>query len=147
MTQLNPINLSKHHCDLAVIKCIDFRFRQADQQFIEHQFGVTDFDLIGWPGAAKAVVHDEAMREKMTSTVKNVCSGLHAIKKLVILNHWDCGGYGGSQAFSSVDEEAATYESDLRQARDILQPELVGIEIIMAYSRAAEGGVTYIIVQ
>ncbi len=137
------LDLNKHHCELAVIKCIDFRFREVDQQFINQQFRLEDFDLIAWPGAAKAIVHDDIMREKMIATIKNVCCGLHTIKKLVILNHWDCGGYGGSKAFASAEAEAAAYETDLRQAKEVLQTQLTGVEILMAYSRGTDTGVTY----
>lgn len=141
--ELQKFILEKHHCDIAVLKCIDFRFREADQQFIQEQFGVTDFDLIAWPGAAKSVAHDETMRANIIATVKNVCCNLHSVKKLIVLNHWDCGGYGGSQAFASADAEAAAYEQDLRQAKSILENQVPGVEIVVAYSRFSGAGLQY----
>lgn len=132
---IQPFDLNKHHCDVAVLKCIDFRFRESDQQFICEQFQVTKFDLLAWPGAAKSIVHDEVMREKNITAVKNVCVGLHSIKKLVILNHWDCGGYGGSKGFTSPEAEQEAYSQDLLQAKEIISAAIPGIEIILAYSR------------
>ncbi|MFH0873994.1 MAG: carbonic anhydrase [Candidatus Komeilibacteria bacterium] len=141
--QQSEFNLDRHHCDLAVLKCIDFRFREADQKFIQETFGVRDFDLITWPGAAKAIVTDELMREQTVNVLKNVCIGLHGIKKLVILNHWDCGGYGGSKAFASAEVEADTYNKDLIQAKQLLETHLAGVEIILAFSRSSDSGLNY----
>ena len=135
--------LNKHHCELAVLKCIDFRFREADQRFISQQFGVSDFDLIAWPGAAKSIVHDQAMRDNLAATIQNVCCDLHGVKRLVLLNHWDCGGYGGSRAFASAAAEAEIYRNDLRQARELLQPNLPQVEIILAFSQMSDSGLDY----
>jgi|GEM_PF-896033 len=144
--EIQGFELTKHHCDLAVLKCIDFRFREVDQLFITEQFGVTDFDLVAWPGAAKSVVHDEVMRKKVVTTIKNVCCELHGIKKLVILNHWDCGGYGGSKAFVSTEAEVAAYCSDLTQAKQALEAHLSGVEIVTAYSQMSDSGLQYHII-
>ena len=101
--------LNKHECPLAVIKCVDWRFRESDQEFIYKGLGFEDFDLYAWPGAAKEVLKDNGFKRSFTEKVVAVSKNLHNIKKLLLLWHWDCGGYGGSKAFKTPEEEQETY--------------------------------------
>jgi hypothetical protein len=137
-------NLDKHECPLAVIKCVDFRFRESDQEFVVQGLGFTDFDLYSWPGAAKAVLRQNGFKKELVDNLVSVSRGLHSIKKLLLLWHWDCGGYGGSKAFASAQEEEEAYRKDLQAVKDILAKELPeDLEIIMAYSKIVPQGLEY----
>ncbi|PIR07095.1 MAG: hypothetical protein COV55_01550 [Candidatus Komeilibacteria bacterium CG11_big_fil_rev_8_21_14_0_20_36_20] len=141
-------NLNEHHCPLAVIKCIDFRFRKSDQEFIEEALGYDKFDLFAWPGSGKEILNDNGFKTSFIEKVVSVSKNLHGVEKLLLLWHWDCGGYGGSKNFSSAEEEEETYKKDLLRAKEILAKELPDdLEIIMAYSRAHPQGLEYIIVE
>jgi hypothetical protein len=62
--------------------------------------------------------------------------------------HWDCGGYGGSKAFTTADEEEKTYRRDIQTVKDMLAKELPeDQEIIMAYSKKVPQGLEYTIVE
>ena len=136
--------LEKHECSLAVIKCVDWRFRESDQEFVTKGLGFEDFDLYAWPGAAKEVLKDNGFKRGFSEKIVAVSKNLHNIKKLLLLWHWDCGGYGGSKAFNSPEEEQETYEKDLRTVKDMLKSELPeDLEIIMAYSKATPQGLEY----
>ncbi|MCR4280529.1 MAG: hypothetical protein NUV82_03845 [Candidatus Komeilibacteria bacterium] len=137
-----------HHCDLAVIKCIDFRFRESDQEFIRSTFSTEDFDMFAWPGAAKQSLDSSIWKNDFIAKVKNVCIGLHGVRKLVLLWHWDCGGYGGSKAFASESAEESKYRSDLQTVKDSLVKHLPDLEIEMAYSKAiAEDELEYTLIR
>lgn len=137
-------NLNKHECPLAVIKCVDFRFRESDQEFIEKGLGFADFDLYSWPGAAKAVLRQNGFKTEFVEHIVSVSRGLHKIKKLLLLWHWDCGGYGGSKDFIDASAEEEKYQQDLQAVKDILAKELPDdLEIIMAYSKPAPQGLEY----
>lgn len=138
-------NLDKHECPLAVIKCVDFRFRESDQEFIEKGLGFKDFDLYSWPGSAKDVLKNNGFKTDFVDKIVSVSIGLHSIKKLLLLWHWDCGAYGGSKKFSSDDDQEAAYIKDMTTVRDMLAKELPDdLEIIIAYSKSAPQGLEYI---
>ena len=140
--------LDMHECPLAVIKCVDFRFRRTDQEFVERGLGFEDFDLFAWPGAAKDVLKDNGFKKSFIEYVVSVSRGLHGIKKLLLLWHWDCGGYGGSKNFPSADEEENTYLRDMHRVKDMLAKELPDdLEIIMAYSKRGPQGLEYKVVE
>jgi hypothetical protein len=141
-------NLDKHECPLAVIKCVDFRFRKTDQEFVERGLGFEDFDLYAWPGAAKDVLKNNGFKTSFIEYVVSVSRGLHKVKKLLLLWHWDCGGYGGSKNFVSAEEEENIYIKDMNTVRDMLAKELPDdLEIIMAYSKAGPQGLEYKLVE
>ncbi|PWB38483.1 MAG: hypothetical protein C3F02_03965 [Parcubacteria group bacterium] len=141
-------NLSKHDCPLAVIKCVDFRFREADQEFIASGLGFKDFDLYAWPGAGKEILNGNGFKKTFVEKIVNVSINLHHIKKLLLLWHHDCGAYGGSKNFASAVAEEETYQKDLRAAKDMLAAELPAeLEIIMAYSKTAPQGLEYVVIE
>ena len=43
---------------------------------------------------------------------------LHGVREVLLLNHEDCGAYGGAQAFPDEASERDRHQSDLRGARD-----------------------------
>jgi len=138
-------NLDKHECPLAVIKCVDFRFRESDQEFVAKGLGFKDFDLYAWPGSAKDVLKNNGFKVDFTDKVVAVSKNLHNVKKLLLLWHWDCGGYGGSKNFKSPEEEEEQYKKDLQTVKDMLSKDLPeDLEIIMAYSKPVPQGLEYI---
>lgn len=141
-------SLSKHECPLAVIKCVDFRFRSSDQEFVEAGLGYKDFDLYSWPGSAKDVLKNNGFKVSFTEKIVAVSKNLHNVKKLLLLWHWDCGGYGGSKNFADAKAEEATYLKDLQTVKEMLVKDLPqDLEILMAYSKPAPQGLEYILVE
>lgn len=141
-------NLDKHECPLAIIKCVDWRFRESDQEFVVKHLGFTDFDLYSWPGSAKEVLNNNGFKASFIQKIISVSRNMHSIKKLLLLWHWDCGAYNGSKAFVSPTKEEETYLKDLQTVKDILAKELPeDLEIILAYSKAVPQGLEYILVE
>ena len=140
--------LDMHECPLVVIKCVDFRFRKSDQEFVERCLGFDNFDLFAWPGAAKDVLKNNGFKKSFIEYVISVSIGLHKVKKLLLLWHWDCGAYGGSKAFSSAEEEKAAYLKDIATVKDMLSKELPDdLEIITAFSKSGPQGLEYSIIE
>ncbi len=140
--------LAKHDCSLAVIKCVDFRFRESDQEFIASGLGFKDFDLYAWPGSAKEVLNGNGFKKTLVEKIVAVSINLHQVKKLLLLWHYDCGAYGGSKNFASATVEEEAYQKDLRAVKDMLAGELPAeLEIIMAYSKPAPQGLEYIVLE
>ncbi len=110
---------ARFDCDTAVITCIDFRFAVANQEFINDTLGLKDnYDHISIPGSIYNMVNPETrdlLFSKFTLSVR-----LHLIKRVIIISHKDCGGYGGSASFGSEIAEYETLCADLRKAKTLL---------------------------
>ncbi|MBT7553383.1 hypothetical protein HN670_02845, partial [bacterium] len=91
-----------------------------------------------------AVLRQNGFKTELVEHIVSVSRGLHKIKKLLLLWHWDCDSYGGSKEFTDAQAEEEAYYKDLQSVRDILTKELPDdLEIIMAYSKPAPQGLEY----
>lgn len=139
--------MEKHHCSTVVVGCIDFRFREANDAFIEEGLGEKDFDTINFPGGGKNFVADTPERESFVKAIEKVCVDLHGVKRIVLLNHWDCGAYGGSKHFHDAAEEEETHKADLERAKDFLQGRFPDLEIVTAYNKLNGDSLEYHVIE
>ena len=125
-----PVNhqTARSDCDTLVITCIDYRFANANQEFINETLGLKDnYDHISIPGSIYNLVNPETREllfSKFALSVK-----LHLINRVVIISHKDCGGYGGSATFGSDIAESETLTTDLRNARALLIEKYPTLEV------------------
>lgn len=129
-----------HHCEAVVLTCIDFRFWRQTLEYIENELGIKSFDFPSLPGAAKAInecISDDDIAMKCVSVPRD----LHHAKKLVIVNHQDCGAYGGSQVFNGdkVAEENF-HEQELKKAKEKIAAKYPDLQIILLYAKLADNG-------
>ena len=127
--QFNYKNI--HKCEALVITCIDFRFWEAIVKYLKEEKEIGDFDITTFPGAAKMIVENKEGCPAKSSA--DVSCNLHGSKKIIIINHADCGAYGGRKAFASREEEKQKHLSDLRGAIEILRPDYKDVEISGIY--------------
>lgn len=121
----------EHHCDAAVIICVDFRFTDAYLAGVKETFGIRTFDMWAVPGAAKNFVDpsNESFAQSLIEKIKQVSVGLHNIKKIIVLDHADCGAYGGRNAFENLDAENSKHSEDLQKTREVLGKHFPDLEI------------------
>ena len=63
------------------------------------------------------------------------------LQKIVIVNHADCGAYGGSKEFKGDDEaEQKFHEGELQKAKEKILKYYPGKEVILAYAKLVDGG-------
>jgi len=109
----------KSDCDTILITCIDYRFAYRNQEFLNNKLDLQDnYDHISIPGSIYNLVNpntQEVVLNKILST-----KSFHLTKRIIIIAHKDCGGYGGSSAFGSDIAEEEYLSEDLRKAREIL---------------------------
>jgi hypothetical protein len=121
-----------------IVRCMDYRFRVCDQAFIEMQLGIKNFDLIGLPGADLSL--SLGMKGKLTKVILSSIDTsirLHKIKGIIVLGHWDCGGY---PAYDEDDAEADAHEQSLVKALKFLRGKYPKLKVSGAYSRLFEEG-------
>ena len=66
---------------------------------------------------------------------------LHHVQKIVIVNHADCGAYGGVEQFNGdLEAEQKFHEGELQKAKEKILKNYPGKEIILAYAKLVDGG-------
>ncbi|MDR3558988.1 MAG: hypothetical protein P4L62_01685 [Candidatus Pacebacteria bacterium] len=127
-----------HACDAVVLTCIDFRFWKETVEFIEKELGIKSFDFPSLPGAAKAI-NDCLVDTDVAMQCIGVPCNLHHAKKIVIVNHQDCGAYGGSGKFNGDDaEEQKFHESELAKAKEKIATKFSEKEFVLIYAKLTD---------
>ncbi len=107
-----------HEVKNLVISCIDFRFRPKVSEWIDQTLG-GESDLVCLAGSSKSI-NDESS-QKIILNQLHIASELHGIQTVYILDHIDCGAYGGSDAFNNKkNDEIAMHTEALRQSAQII---------------------------
>lgn len=134
-----------HHCEAVVLCCIDFRFWRETLEFVEKELGIKNYDFPKIPGAAKYINEKNDLAMQCIS----VPCGLHHAEKIVIVNHQDCGAYGGSAKFNNDSEaEQKFHEAELRKAKNIIAEKYPDKEIILIYAKLVDekDGIEFIVI-
>ncbi len=102
-----------------VISCIDYRFWPEALLILRKKYG--DFDLIQLAGSIKNLLsskkeHKITLLDHIEKAIK-----LHHPQKIILINHLDCGAYGGSKNFSSLKEEIKFHNQELKKAANIIK--------------------------
>ena len=127
-----------HNCEAVVLTCIDFRFWRETLEFIEKELNLTSFDFPSLPGSAKAI-NECASEGDLAMSCVGVPVDLHHAKKVVIVNHEDCGAYGGSKKFGGdKNVEQKFHEEELRKAKEKILTVFPNVEVILIYARLVE---------
>lgn len=128
-----------HACEAVVLSCIDFRFWRETVKFVEDELGIKSFDFPSLPGAAKAV--NECAEDDIALQCVSVPCGLHHVKKIVIINHQDCGAYGGSKEFNGDQTaEQKFHSAELKKAGEKLASKYPDKQIILIYAKLVDNG-------
>lgn len=78
--------MRNHTCKAIVITCIDFRFQEIINKWIAQNFKPGTFDRVAFAGGVKNM---DVILGQIDIAVR-----LHHIKKVILINHEDCGAYG-----------------------------------------------------
>ena len=127
-----------HSCEAVVLACIDFRFWKETMKFVEEELGIKVYDFPKLPGAAKAI-NDCLSEVDVAMKCIGIPCDLHNAQKIVIVNHADCGAYGGSKQFNGDDKaEQKFHEGELQKAKEKILAQYPGKEVILAYAKLVD---------
>jgi carbonic anhydrase len=118
-----------YRSDAAIILCFDDRFRLGFDKFLK-RIGISNSDRIRIAGGAKSLASPEreSDREFVLDQVRKSIR-LHHTKRVILMVHSDCGGYGGLAAFrGDAAAEARHHEQELQRAAECLGQAIPGIE-------------------
>src|SRR3989338_7095772 len=112
------------------IHCGDGRIQKAVLEHAESFGGFSD--PVTAPGGVKNFISDEACRKLMLDHI-GVYVRLHHPSQLLVIQHEDCGAYGGKQVFGDDQKERALHREELEKASEILEAEFPHLEIISGF--------------
>jgi len=107
--------------------CMDFRFGKKMKEFMETNGLMGDVDLVSIAGAAKNIVSPETQAFALRQI--EISKTLHEMKCVHLVNHTDCGAYGGKKAFADDKAEYEKLTGDLKEARDIVKAKWPELEV------------------
>lgn len=111
-----------HKARAAVLHCIDFRFVEPTWRFLQDKGYRQEYDDIAIAGSVKNLVdpYDETDPDFVYRQIA-VAKKLHDVKEVILINHTDCGAYGGRANFTTDDEEHDRHVKDLRIAKEMIE--------------------------
>lgn len=124
---------NSHTCDAVVLMCIDFRFRKWVPEEIEKR-DAKKFDLVSYPGASLSLTSEKSLAHDAILSAIEIARNLHNIREVIIVEHEDCGAYGGASAFESKDHEEAAHGERATAASALIQ-RVIGIPTRLFYAR------------
>lgn len=120
-----------HNCSTVIVNCMDFRLVKTLQDWAKKQGLEGDFDLVSLGGSAMNIV-DVVRRDFMFKQLE-ISVGLHHAKRVILINHQDCGAYGGSEAFESAEAEKAKHEEDLKRSKELVLTKFPDVKVELYY--------------
>ena len=110
--------MSKLVADAIVVHCIDFRIQKYLDQWLAERFEHNKYDRVSLAGS----VFD------FYSILKQVeiSDRLHDIKKVILINHEDCGAYGAEGTY-------ARHKTDLEEAERKLEALFPHLDVEIYY--------------
>lgn len=97
-----------HKAESIIVTCIDFRLQEAINNWISQNFAPKTFDRVALAGGVKNL-------DTILGQIE-IAHSLHHIKRVVLINHEDCGAYG-QENFPDTEVEHNKHTQDLTEAR------------------------------
>lgn len=122
--------------------CIDFRFWDAIIGYVRDTLGIPDFDLITEAGGVKYIAEEKKPVLDTLRAELNISFHLHHVNTIILVNHEDCGAYGGKQSFKSDAAEREHHLAHLRSAAEFLRRDHPQARVVALFALFAADGET-----
>ena len=112
--------------DACIVWCFDDRFSGLLAKLLK---SFKHADVVKVAGGAKALAGNTSPDQDFVLGQIKTSIRLHKTKRVILMLHRDCGAYGGSKSFSSVEAEKDYYSSQLAAAKQFLAAEAPTVPI------------------
>lgn len=130
--QIQDNKENKHTCEAVVLHCIDFRFQQAMNEHFDVEFPKS-YDLVSIAGGVKELV--EKGRDSFLLNQIQLSLKFHQPQNIVLVQHEDCGAYGGSESFENSETEFSFQRKQLQKAEELLKEQFPKCIIQKCFAR------------
>ncbi len=121
-----------HHWDVLALSCIDGRFIKRTIEYVsDNTEGVFDFRTE--VGSSKAIIDSPADRDRLFEVISTSIR-LHSIKEIWLIDHEDCGAYGGSKEHLDIQVEKKFHISKMKEATGIINEQFPGLVVKNFYA-------------
>lgn len=107
-----------HCCSTLVVACVDWRFHDSLNQWAKGRFGANGYDVCHVAGGAGSFLNPQAADFMLWQL--DLVLEKHGVQHVVLVNHLDCGAYGGRAAFSDDQAERRRHIGDLKQIAELV---------------------------
>jgi carbonic anhydrase len=130
-----------HSCKAFVLACIDFRFHTQLEEILK-QRGCNTIDLKCDAGAVKYLVSQDKpeVRDWILENI-GISQRLHHIGEVILINHFDCGAYGGNAAFDSEKAQLQYHKEQLSEAKELVSGKFPDLKITTLFATLKDGKV------
>lgn len=125
--------------------CIDYRLVDDAVKFFDRQEGAHQFDILALAGASLGAVSPSFPSSNAAFwNHVDIAKSLHHIKKVIVLDHRDCGAYKvafGKDYASEHGAETAQHKAEMLKVKALLakkHPDLASEYYLMALDGTAE---------
>ncbi|MEM3086438.1 MAG: hypothetical protein QXO51_05415 [Halobacteria archaeon] len=128
-------------CRALLLRCIDYRLERPGHAYLERR-GLGDAcDVLSVAGSVRTLTSssDEGGRDFVLGQIA-LSMKLHSPEEIVLMNHTDCGAYGGTTAFPSEEAETRAHLRDLAAARGLILSLHPGVAVRLLLARVASSG-------
>lgn len=137
---------SRRYTETLLVSCVDFRFRNEVEELMSNFLHLEgDYDEVALPGASLAIVEKKYPEWSVAlEEVIELLKELHHIKRIIFLDHRDCGAYKimkGKKALATRELETKTHRTVFKGARKFMKehfPELKVYTLLMGMDGMVE---------
>jgi hypothetical protein len=118
---------------------MDWRLHPQVEDQLVARYGA-GLDLVTVAGGVKALVEEpDGPVASFLARHVDISRRLHSSRRVVLVNHTDCGAYGGQAAFATTGEEHERHAGHLREASRLLRARFPGlaVELLLAHVNPA----------
>lgn len=117
-----------------LISCVDFRLRHETERLMRTQLHLLDdYDEVAMPGASLALTQTGHPHWKETlEDIVALVEKLHNIKRIILLDHRDCGAYKlikGNKYSKTKEIETESHKETLLEAKKILEKKFPNLKV------------------
>lgn len=130
---LNKFKDKGHYCDNLVLNCMDFRFHEALESHLElfFKYKVFTYDSRGSVGGSFSII-DKENRDTVFEAI-DLAVEKHKVERVIIVDHIDCGGYGGSTKHENETKEREFHVAKLCEAYSIIKERYSDLDVVLLY--------------
>lgn len=108
-------------CNNLILHCMDYRLQGTIDKWIQKKGLNSKIDRISIGGPCK----DMEFAMKFIKT----CIEKHGVKNVFLTQHEDCAGYGGHEAFTSLDSEREKLTDDMMDLKANIKLLFPGVRV------------------